>query len=315
MGIRGVIVSLAVAGATAAAVGYAQTQRFVLREYRIGPAEADRTRDASSTRPLRILHLSDLHSAPWQRRKIQWVRGLAANKPDLVVTTGDLLGHQDAITTVAEMLEPLRGIPGVFVHGSNDYYGPEIKNPVKYLFGTTAEASHDEGMRLNTGDLERVLEDLGWVNLNNRAVQLTTGGRTVELWGTDDAHKGFDDLATTRLELAELRSSSKNDPVLRIGVTHAPYRRVLDSFVRDGSDLILAGHTHGGQICLPAIGSFNGTLVTNCDIPAKQAKGLSLWRAGTARSFLHVSAGLGTSIYAPVRLFCPPEASLLSIDV
>ncbi len=304
MGIRSILGGAALAGAVTAAIGYAETQRFVLREYAIG----------QGVRPLRILHLSDLHLAPWQRRKMEWVSALATQRPDLVVATGDLLGHADAIPFLAETLAPLKGVPGVFVHGSNDYYGPELKNPFKYLFGTTSANSHETAERLNTGQLEDGLEGLGWVNLNNRATRLTAGGRIVELWGVNDPHKGFDDLATMRLELAELRAGRKDEPALRIGVTHAPYQRVLDSLTKDGADLILAGHTHGGQVCLPPIGQFSGTLVTNCDIPASQAKGLSMWRSGSSRSFLHVSAGLGTSIYAPVRLFCPPEAALLSVS-
>jgi predicted MPP superfamily phosphohydrolase len=80
----------------------------------------------------------------------------------------------------------------------------------------------------------------------------------------------------------------------------------------DGFGLILAGHTHGGQLCVPGFGA----LVTNCDLPPRQAKGLSVHRADDgsgARSLLHVSAGLGTSPYAPVRFACPPEATLLTL--
>jgi predicted MPP superfamily phosphohydrolase len=92
---------------------------------------------------------------------------------------------------------------------------------------------------------------------------------------------------------------------LTIGVTHAPYRRVLDAMVADALPLILAGHTHGGQVCVPGFGA----LTTNCDLPWRQAKGVSRW----GEAYLHVSAGLGTSPYAPVRFACPPEATLLTL--
>jgi predicted MPP superfamily phosphohydrolase len=98
-------------------------------------------------------------------------------------------------------------------------------------------------------------------------------------------------------------------PTLTVGVVHAPYQRVLNSFVNHGAQLILAGHTHGGQVCVPRFGA----LVTNCDIPRKQVKGLSLWDSGLHTAYLNVSAGLGTSIYAPVRFACPPEATLLTL--
>ena len=107
------------------------------------------------------------------------------------------------------------------------------------------------------------------------------------------------------------RSSAptSHPPTLTIGVTHAPYRRVLDSFVDLGADMIFAGHTHGGQVRLPGFGA----LVANCDIPLKQARGLSAWTHAHRTVPLNVSAGLGHSIYAPVRFACRPEASLITL--
>lgn len=88
-------------------------------------------------------------------------------------------------------------------------------------------------------------------------------------------------------------------------MTHSPYLRVLDAFAAEGADLILAGHTHGGQICLPGYGA----LVTNCDLDRTRVKGLSEYRGHP----LHVSAGVGTNPYTPIRLACPPEATLLTL--
>jgi predicted MPP superfamily phosphohydrolase len=88
---------------------------------------------------------------------------------------------------------------------------------------------------------------------------------------------------------------------------------VLDRFADDGFDLLLAGHTHGGQVCLP----WFGTLVTNCGIDRERARGLSRHPADGAdddrRPWLHVTAGLGTSPWAPFRLACRPEATLLTL--
>ena len=95
-----------------------------------------------------------------------------------------------------------------------------------------------------------------------------------------------------------------------IGVTHAPYQRVLDRFVELGAQAIFAGHTHGGQVRIPFSPS---ALVANCDIPLDQARGLSTWTAAGRRAPLNVSAGLGHSIYAPVRFGCRPEASVLTL--
>ena len=114
----------------------------------------------------------------------------------------------------------------------------------------------------------------------------------------DDPHIGRD-------RYADVAGPFDPDADLRLGVAHAPYRRVLDAMAADGADLILAGHTHGGQVCLPWVGA----LVTNCDLPRRQAKGLSGWQ----ESALHVSAGLGTSPYTPIRLACRPEATVLTV--
>ena len=81
---------------------------------------------------------------------------------------------------------------------------------------------------------------------------------------------------------------------------------MLDTYSNIEADLILAGHTHGGQICLPIY----GTLVTNCDLPAELAKGLHNYKN---KSWLHVSAGLGTAPFTRVRFFCKPEASLITL--
>ena len=81
---------------------------------------------------------------------------------------------------------------------------------------------------------------------------------------------------------------------------------MLDGFAADGYDLVLAGHTHGGQLCLPGYGA----IVTNCGVDRSRVRGASRWGAHMR---LHVSAGLGTSPYAPVRFCCRPEASLLEL--
>ncbi|MDX6358624.1 MAG: uncharacterized protein QOH37_1678, partial [Nocardioidaceae bacterium] len=84
-------------------------------------------------RPIRVLHVSDLHLTPTQDRKQQWLRSLAALEPDLVVNTGDNLAHPDSVPVVLSAFGPLLDVPGVFVFGSNDYYAPTLRNPMWYL--------------------------------------------------------------------------------------------------------------------------------------------------------------------------------------
>lgn len=265
-------------------------------------------------RPLTVLHLSDLHMAPWQERKQEWVSSLARLEPDLIINTGDNLGHPDGIEGVERALQAFAGIPGVFVHGSNDYFGPQFKNPLSYFGGPSGTAQHPA--TLDTARLERYFEGtLGWLSLNNTARALEVRGSRLELFGTNDAHRGWDRLDVLPGAIEEMRENvgwqdarSGPEPVA-IGVTHAPYRRVLDSFVTHGAEVIFAGHTHGGQVRIPGLPA----LVTNCDIPREQAQGLSVWHHARRAAFLEVSAGIGTSIYAPVRFACAPEAVLVTL--
>ncbi|WP_210508615.1 metallophosphoesterase [Naasia sp. SYSU D00057] len=297
---RAAAVVAAAAGAAFAYGSLVERRRFTLREYDVPVLPA-------GSAPLRVLHLSDLHMAPWQRAKQEWIRSLATLQPDLVVTTGDNLGHERGLEGVREALEPFQGVPGAFVWGSNDYFGPELKNPFLYFLGASAPPKRLH--RLDIEALELYFTELGWTDLNNTAATLELGGLAIDFVGVDDPHRRFDRLDRVSAAMDDLDEVRERDADLRVAVAHAPYQRILDSFTRRGADLILAGHTHGGQVCVPVYGA----LVTNCDIPRRQVKGLSRWPAGSRSSWLHVSAGLGTSIYAPVRFACPPEATLLTL--
>ena len=299
---------LAAAGAAALAWGtLVERTRWTVRHEVVPVLEP-------GARTLTVLHISDLHMAPWQTGKQEFVRSLAAYEPDLIVDTGDNLGHRDGNSGVEYALEPFAGIPGVFVHGSNDYYGPIFKNPLAY-FGGPSNRKAEHRPTLDTDGMVRYFEhELGWLDLNNTARAIEVRGTRIELFGTNDAHRHWDrlDLLPGAIEAVRENvgwSESSRDEVLSIGVTHAPYRRVLDDFVNQGAAIVFAGHTHGGQVRIPGLPA----LVTNCDIPRAQAQGLSRWRSGQHEAFLEVSAGIGTSIYAPVRFACPPEAVVLTL--
>ena len=256
--------------------------------------------------PIRVLHLSDAHMAPWQRRKQEWIAALSDLQPDLIVNTGDNMGHVDGLRGLRAAFGPLRGIPGFFVHGSNDHTAPSPRNPFKYFSGPSKVRHTSEP--LDTEALDSYLRDeLGWIDLNNTVGSVDVAGLRIDAFGVSDAHRGWDRLELLPAQVAELSADGAAD--LTIGVTHAPYRRVLDDFVDLGAEAIFAGHTHGGQVRVPGFGA----LVANCDIPLRQARGLSDWTYDGSTVPLNVSAGLGHSIYAPVRFACRPEASLLTL--
>ncbi|SCF34375.1 metallophosphoesterase [Micromonospora mirobrigensis] len=276
--------------ATLAYASLVERNRFTLRRYDVPVLTAD-------AEPLRILHLSDLHMMPDQRRKQDWVASLAALDPDLVVVTGDNMAHPAAVPGVLRALQPLLDFPGAFVFGSNDYTGPVWKNPFTYFL---PDREYTEGVELPHEELRGIFTGAGWIDLNNARTTVKAGGRAVELLGVDDPHIERDDYAA----VAGPASPAAD---VTIALTHSPEPAVLDRMAGDGFGLLLAGHTHGGQVCVPGYGA----LVTNCGLPRSMARGLHRWPGSD--SWLHVSAGLGTHPTAPIRFACPPEASVLTL--
>jgi len=285
------------AGAAGLAWSLAEAKAYTLRRFSVPVLPV-------GSSPLRVLCLSDLHLVPNQTDKLNWVRGLAALEPDLVVSTGDNLAHLEAVPAVLRAHEHLLELPGVFVLGSNDYFAPKPKNPARYLlpYGGTKRI---HGNRLPTDELVAGFREAGWLDLNNRREQLKVKDLRLEFVGVDDPHIKLD-------RYADVAGPADPTAALTIGVAHAPYLRILDAMTADGAGLILAGHTHGGQLCLPGIGA----LTTNCDLDRGRAKGVSRYPgdgSDPSDAWMHVSAGLGTSPYTPVRFACRPEATLLTL--
>lgn len=248
---------------------------------------------------VRILHVTDLHLLPRQQHRIAFLHRLADLDHDLVVATGDLLGGPDAEDAAVAALAPLtsHGRPGVSVIGSNDQFGPVPKAPWAYL----VDPGHrTPGVPLNTERLLAGLDRVGYTTLRGATVTVETAAGRVAAGGFDDPH-----LNRSVIPTAQVVTPPESGATLHLGLVHAPYLAALDVLVEAGHDLLLAGHTHGGQVRLPGVGA----LVANCDLPLDQARGLSRYRD----RWLHVSAGLGHSPYAPFRFACRPEATLLEL--
>jgi predicted MPP superfamily phosphohydrolase len=298
--------------AAVGAAGLAYSAGYEVRSFRLRRVSVPVL--PAGARPLRVLQLSDIHMVNGQGKKQRWLRELAALKPDFVVNTGDNLSDPEAVPQTLDALGPLMELPGVYVFGSNDYYGPVPKSPARYL-GAMFSGNHGlngadgKPRRGITDAIHNPWEDLrdgfdraGWLDLTNTRGRLKVEGLDLEFTGLDDPH-------IRRDRYARVAGGPSEGADLSIGVVHAPYLRALDAFTADGYPLVLAGHTHGGQLCVP----FYGALVTNCDLDRKRVKGLSSHTADGQRSYLHVSAGCGTNRYTPVRFACPPEATLLTL--
>jgi predicted MPP superfamily phosphohydrolase len=239
---------------------------------------------------LTVLHLSDLHLG---RGHGKMRRFLASLPPaEVTVITGDIVGEPEAVESVVEALRPVRGrLASLFVLGSNDLWAPQPVNYLRYFFPRRRHARVPK-RKGRAGDLVRLLQADGWSHLRNG--KHTLDGLPIEVVGLDDPH----------IHRSDLRVAPRSDgDTLGLAVVHSPDPG--PELVALGYDLVVSGHTHGGQVNVP----FFGALVSNCSIPPRMARGL--FRLG--HGFLHVSPGLGTGKFAPFRLFCPPEATLLEL--
>ncbi len=184
----------------------------------------------SGMRPLRVLQVSDIHMVGGQRKKQRWLRSLAGLRPDFVINTGDNLSDPEGVPEVLDALGPLMDFPGAYVFGSNDYYGPKLRNPARYLI-EKAQGRHGlNGNAPAVGVVHNPWEDLrdgfdtaGWLNLTNTRGVLKVEGVSIELTGLDDPH-------IKRDRYARVAGGPTESYDFSLGVVHAPYLRVLDAF-------------------------------------------------------------------------------------
>jgi predicted MPP superfamily phosphohydrolase len=222
-----------------------------------------------------IVHVSDFHlgtvslNSRTLDRAVTWA---VEQDPDVVALTGDLLSTQRGATRLRAAVERLRARHGVFaVLGNHDV--DATRDP----FSTPTDAS--------------AVSEAGALLLEDSSVELEVNGRRVQMVG-GDPRRGW---KARRLErLADPEAD------LRVLLFHFP--DVTEQLPPGAFDLILAGHLHGGQICLPTP---RGKLRLE-HLRARHWEGLHETRAG----MLYVSRGLGTS-FVPFRFLARPEATKL----
>ena len=219
----------------------------------------------------RIAHLSDLHVGSLTPRSwgMRWARAANAAAPDLAVVTGDLVTSGSAYTReIADVLGELRAPHGVFSSmGNHDYFGEEER---------LVDALRGRGVKV----------------LRNEGVVLDRGGARLWLAAIDDTWTRRDDLGRA---LAE-----RPDGVPTVLLAHDPNR--FDQAADAGVELVLSGHTHGGQVAVP----FLARTLNAARFPYKYSLGVYERGAST----LYVHPGLGTT-GPPFRLGAAPEVTVL----
>jgi predicted MPP superfamily phosphohydrolase len=230
-------------------------------------------------RGLRIAHLSDVHAGVLMRedKMRELVRQTNALGADLILQTGDMIDISQAfIPEYVRAFRDLRAPLGVVtVLGNHDRY-------------TGQDA------------VIRGVKDAGQVFLRNESHLIERGGAALALIGIDDPRNWrADDPQNEDLELA-LRRTPPEREAFRILLAHRP--GAFDGAAPRAIPLTLAGHIHGGQLCIPVIGWSPGRLITKYVMGHFEQQG----------SQLYVSRGIGT-VGIPLRVFAPPEIALLEL--
>ena len=233
-----------------------------------------------------LAHITDLHLRRGERITRQLLEVLRWVRPDAVAVTGDLLDDREGVAQLARLLAVLARMSPVYaVLGDNDY---EEVLPLGHLLG--------------------VLERAGCRVLRNQADVVWRDGAALAILGVEDPHTRRADLLAAaadrerRLRAAGGAGGGRLQHVPTVLLAHSP--EIAPEAAEAGIDVVLAGHTHGGQICLP----WFGALVTNSRLGRRFASGLCT----ADKTRVYVNRGIGTA-RLPARLFCPPEVAVIRL--
>jgi uncharacterized protein len=250
---------------------------------------------------VRILHLSDLHVdgySPFRRWRLRRLAGiLQALEFDVLAFSGDLIDDEGGVEAGAAFLGRVAaGRPAFAVLGNHDYHHyPWWQNILDVHVLRDHGLVRDVAIDQDVARIERLYAGAGVELLTNRGHLLRLSDAEFWLAGVDDLLMGAPNLnRTTTAEGAPAEAP-------RVLIAHHP--DLFPWAEMAGFDLVLSGHTHGGQIRLP----FVGPLLTGSSLERRMIAGLTRNHRGT----LHVSRGLGETI--PVRFNCPLHATVVEV--
>ena len=262
-----------------------EPRRFTLRRRRM-PCAA-----SGLARPLSILHVTDLHFRPHEHGKRRFLHRVASQEDvDIVAVTGDLIDHTPSIPICVDALRAFKPRLGVFVAlGGHDYFRTTGVDLARQLI--TRDTRRFE--RVDTEQLVAALRSIGVTVLVNARAELNAHGAKVDVIGIDDYKFGEPDLDAA---FAGMRKDA-----FTLVMMHEP--SMVEEIAERGPDLVLSGHTHGGQVRIPGVGA----LTTQSRLPRRHATGC--FQRG--RTTFHLNNGMGTGEYTPFRIFCPPEVTVI----
>ncbi|HEY3396975.1 MAG TPA: metallophosphoesterase [Armatimonadota bacterium] len=233
---------------------------------------------------LRVAVITDIHAgfgACGEESVAEAVAAANGAAPDVLLLLGDLIHHARDAAHYLPLLAGLRARLGVWACLGNHEHG------TRWYSRAARHSEHPPNF------WRRIYREMGAELLVNEARPLEQEGQRLWLVGVDDAYSRRDDLE------AALASVPADE--FRLVLTHSP--DVIDDVMADQVDLILAGHTHGGQICLPS----GRALHAPCRRPRHRAAGLVL--ANGTQMYVSRGAGEGLS----VRFNCPREIPLVTL--
>lgn len=239
--------------------------------------------------PVRILHITDLHFRSGDVRRARMLQQLSRLQPDLLLLTGDLIhgGHDPLaeLDMVLAALAPIRATYGAYaVLGNHDHVR---RHRIRSCLGQPLRFD-------DTTELVNRLESQGIRVLTNTHESVTVRGQRLTLVGVDDPFYWLDDIGRATA------GAPRDGP--RLLLAHTP--DIVRNLDDERFDLILCGHTHGGQVRL------SEDIVWHTNTRIKLPRNAGLMQLGG--HLVYCSAGVGVSVL-PIRLNCPPEVGWIEL--
>ncbi|MBA2124491.1 hypothetical protein B9J78_06145 [bacterium Unc6] len=220
---------------------------------------------------LTVLHLSDLHLNKIGKKEKKLLETVNQLNPDILVITGDFVNKREMVDDCIQMINKFKAKYGKWgVWGNNDH------------------------CILNQKDKKKLAES-EIVILGNENQSIAINQQNMWIIGVDDPVGGHDNLSRAMGGVPE--------EGFKLLLSHSP--AIIEEAHRAGIELVLAGHTHGGQVYIP--------LISHLIVRLLRGKGYIAGLYSVGQTYLYVSRGIGTSIL-PLRAFCPPEITLIKLE-